>query len=164
MKTFLTAALLTGIALALLRPGLAQKASPVATGDVGQLRDTIVRMDRKMFAAFNAHDVDALMRLFADDLEFFQDNDGLKDYQRCSGDLKALFASGTNINRELVPDSLEVYPIKDYGAIEIGTHRFCHKENGAIECASFKFVMIWRKSGESWKVSRVVSYGHKLSP
>lgn len=165
MKTFLTvAALLIGASLALLRPSLAQQAAPVAPADAGQLRDTIASMDRKLFDVFNAHNAEALMALFTDDLEFFQDNDGLKDYQRCSRDFKALFASNTDIKRELVPESFEVYPIKDYGAIEIGTHRFCHKENGQIECASFKFVMIWRKSGESWKVSRVVSYGHKLRP
>lgn len=163
MKSFLTAvALLIGICLAFLSHSLALQGSPVATPDAGQLRETIARMDRKLFDAFNAHNVEALMAQFTEDLEFFQDNDGLKDYQRCSRDFKALFASNTDIKRELVPESLEVYPIKDYGAIEIGTHRFCHKESNQIECASFKFVMIWRKSGESWKVCRVVSYGHKL--
>jgi ketosteroid isomerase-like protein len=165
MKSLLfAAAFLIGISLAFLRSSSAQQASPVVPGDAGQLRDTIASMDRKLFDAFNAHNVDALMSLFTDDLEFFQDNDGVKDYQRCYRDFKALFASNTDIRRELVPESLEVYQIKDYGAVEIGTHRFCHKENGQIECASFKFVTIWQKSGEAWKVSRVVSYGHKLRP
>jgi ketosteroid isomerase-like protein len=165
MKSILTvAALLIGTSLAFLRLSLAQQAPHVATTSVDQLRNTITSMDHKLFDAFNAHNADALMGLFTDDVEFFQDNDGLKDYQRCFRDFKALFASNTDIRREIVPESLEVYPIKDYGAIEIGTHRFCHKENGHIECAAFKFVMIWRQIGESWKVSRVVSYGHKLRP
>src|SRR5262245_36438307 len=64
MKTFLSAALLIGISLAFLRPGLAQKATPVAPADVGQLRDTIARMDRKLFDAFNAHDAEAVIALF----------------------------------------------------------------------------------------------------
>ena len=163
-KTFPTAAaLFIGIALAFVPSGLAQQATPVAPPNAGQLRDTILRMDRKLFDAFNTHRADAVMALFTEDLEFFQDNDGLKNYQRCARDFKALFESNTDIKRELLPESLEVYPIKDYGAIEIGTHRFCHKENGQIDCAVFKFVMVWRKEGESWKVSRVVSYGHTLT-
>jgi hypothetical protein len=64
------------------------------------------------------------------------------------------------------PTPLEVYPIKDYGAIEIGAHRFCHKEKGndaspaRTDCGTFKFAMVWRKIGDSWKISRVLSYGH----
>jgi ketosteroid isomerase-like protein len=165
MKAFFTAAtLLIGASFAFFRLSFAQQASPVVTTNAGQLRDTIDRLDQKLFDAFNAHNADTLMALFTDDIEFFQDIDGLKDYQRCYRDFKALFASKTDIKREIVPESLEVYPIKDYGAIEIGTHRFCHEESGQIECASFKFVMIWRKNGENWKVSRVVSYGHKMRP
>jgi hypothetical protein len=71
-----------------------------------------------------------------------------------------MMASVPDIRRELVAGSLEVHPIKGYGAIEIGVHRFCHKENGNEECGTFKFVHIWRKNGDSWQVSRVVSYGH----
>jgi hypothetical protein len=71
-----------------------------------------------------------------------------------------------DIRRDLVKGSLEVYPIKDHGAIEIGEHRFCHEENGKgasparTDCGTFKFAMVWRKSGESWKSSRVISHGH----
>jgi len=62
--------------------------------------------------------------------------------------------------RDLVKGSLEVYPIRDHGALEIGEHRFCHQENGKDDCGTFKFAMIWRKDDETWKLSRVISYGH----
>jgi hypothetical protein len=39
-------------------------------------------------------------------------------------------------------------------------HRFIHHENDKEETGSFKFVHIWRKTGDSWKISRVISYGH----
>jgi hypothetical protein len=71
-----------------------------------------------------------------------------------------MFASAPDIRRDLEPGSLEVYPIKDYGAMEIGRHRFCHKENGKDDCGTFGFAMVWRKAGDSWKISRVLSYGH----
>jgi ketosteroid isomerase-like protein len=126
----------------------------------GELLETIARMDREIFDAFNAHDVDRLMSLFTDDLEFYHDTGGLTDYRQTAESFKKMFAGTPDIRRDIVKGSLEVYPIKDHGAIEIGEHRFCHKENGKDDCAAFKFAMIWRKSGESWKVSRVISYGH----
>jgi ketosteroid isomerase-like protein len=126
----------------------------------GELFETIARMDMAIFDAFNAHDVERLMALFTDDLEFYHDSGGLTDYRQTKESFKKMFASTADIHRELVKGSLEVYPIKDYGAIEIGEHRFCHKENGKDDCGTFKFAMIWRKSGESWKIPRVISYGH----
>lgn len=127
----------------------------------GELFETIARMDKAIFDAFNAHDVDRLMALFTDDLEFYHDTGGLGDYRQNAESFKKMFASTPDIRRDLVKGSLEVYPIKDYGAMEIGEHRFCHKENGKDDCGTFKFAMVWRKSGESWKISRVLSYGHQ---
>ena len=62
--------------------------------------------------------------------------------------------------RELVDGSLEVYPIKGYGAIEIGAHRFCHTEDGKPDCGTFRFLQVWRFKDGAWKVSRDVSFGH----
>lgn len=129
----------------------------------GELFETIARMDSTIFDAFNAHDVDRLMSLFTDDLEFYHDTGGLGDYRQNAESFKKMFASTPDIRRDLVKGSLEVYPIKDYGAMEIGQHRFCHKENGKDDCGTFGFAMVWRKTGESWKISRVLSYGHQPS-
>jgi Domain of unknown function (DUF4440) len=126
----------------------------------GPLFETIARMDRHLFDAFNAHNVVRLMAMASNDLEFYQDSSGLKNYQQCFTEFKTLFASNTSIRRELVEGTLEVYPIKDYGALEIGEHRFCHVESGKDDCDVFKFAMLWQKTDDSWKVSRVISYGH----
>lgn len=130
-------------------------------GKSGELFETIARMDSAIFDAFNAHDVDRLMSLFTDDLEFYHDTGGLGNYRQNAESFKKMFASTPDIRRDLVKGSLEVYPIKDYGAMEIGEHRFCHKENGKDDCGTFKFAMVWRKTGDSWKISRVLSYGHQ---
>src|SRR5438477_143864 len=95
-----------------------------------QLFQTIARMDAAIFDAFNAHDVDRLMSYFTEDLEFYHDTGGLSTYRQNVDDFKKMFAGTPDIRRDLVKESLEVYPIKDYGAMEIGQHRFCHKENG----------------------------------
>jgi ketosteroid isomerase-like protein len=126
----------------------------------GELFETIVGLDRSIFDAFNRHEVDPLMAFFTSDLEFYHDTGGLTNYEQTRTSFGKLFASTPDIRRELVKSSLLVYPIKDYGAVEIGEHTFCHKENGKDDCGTFKFVMIWRKEGDSWKISRVISAGH----
>lgn len=125
-----------------------------------QLYDEITRMDAAMFEAFNAHDLDALMSLFSEKLEFYHDTGGLQSYGDVKAGFKQIFDRKDGLHRELVKGSLEVYPIKDYGAIEVGTHRFRHMENGREEIGTFKFLHIWEKKEGKWRVIRVVSYGH----
>src|SRR6185295_18185596 len=125
-----------------------------------ELYDEIARMDAAMFDAFNAQDLDALMSLFSEKLEFYHDAGGLQTYGEVKESFKTIFDRKDGLRRELVKGSLEVYPIKDYGAIEIGTHRFRHTENGKEEVGTFKFLHIWEKKDGKWKVTRVVSYGH----
>ena len=122
----------------------------------------IVHMDSVMFDAFNAHDLDKIMSTFDSSLEFYHDIGGVSDFQRNKELLGYLFERNktTGLRRELVPGSMEVYPIKDYGAIETGLHRFCHEENGKQDCGTFKFLHIWRKNNGQWKVTRVASYDH----
>jgi ketosteroid isomerase-like protein len=126
-----------------------------------ELYNEIKRMDAALSDAFDASDMNKLKALFAEDLEFYQDDEGLVRYEQTMKDFESLFAQGNQMRRKLVEGTLEVYPIKDYGAIEVGAHQFCHLEKGKDECGTFKFVHLWRRSGEgTWKISRVVSYAH----
>ena len=134
--------------------------TPAATSVVQSLQVEIARMDSLLFAAFNAGDLTRLRTFFAPDLEFYQDNEGLVDYAQTMKDFQDMLRQPSRIRRELVPGSLEVYPIKNYGAIEVGSHRFCHDENGRTECGTFKFLHVWRKTGKTWRLSRIVSYAH----
>jgi len=148
----------TVLAFAVAVTAIAQ--SPLAFPESPQLFETVAQLDAKMFGAFNVHDVDLLMSMFTDDMEFYHDKGGLTNREQTREGFAKMFGNSPDIRRELIPGSLQVYPIKDFGAIEIGTHRFCHKENGKDDCGNFPFVMVWRKSADSWKVSRVISYGH----
>ena len=125
-----------------------------------ELYNEIAHMDSVLFDAFNSQNLDKLKTVFTEDLEFYQDNEGLVLYSQTIKNFKSTFDQNKNLRRELVKDSLEVYPIKNYGAVEIGLHRFCHVENGKQECGTFKFLHIWQKKGNEWKISRVVSYDH----
>jgi hypothetical protein len=119
-------------------------------------------MDSVMFNAFNSHDLDKLKATFSEDLEFYHDKGGLADYKQSMENFKSLFErnKNTGLRRDMVKGSLEVYPIKNYGAVEICSHRFCHVENGKDDCGTFKNIMIWQKKDGQWKVTRVISYDH----
>jgi hypothetical protein len=67
------------------------------------------------------------------------------------------------VTRELVPGTLEVYPIADYGAVEIGVHRFHHPGHETTESVGeAKFIQLWQKEKKdgSWKLTRVISFDH----
>jgi len=126
----------------------------------GELFETIARLDRDLFDAFNKKDLERLMSLFTGDLEFYDDGSGVKTFVQTKQDFTKVFADVPDLHRELVPGTLEVYPLPGYGAIEVGEHRFCHEENGKQDCGVMKFTMVWRQTGETWKLSRVLSYAH----
>jgi ketosteroid isomerase-like protein len=137
-------------------PKPAAKLSPEAQ----QLHDEIVRLDTAMFDAFNDHDLERLMALFADDLEFFHDKGGLQTKSDVRAGFQNLFARNDGLRRDLVPGTLEIYPIGNYGALETGSHRFCHQENGVQDCGTFKFLQVWRRQPAGWQVTRIISYDH----
>ncbi|MFN2438030.1 MAG: nuclear transport factor 2 family protein [Chitinophagaceae bacterium] len=120
----------------------------------------IAHMDSVLFNAFNNRDLNKFKTLFTEDLEFYHDKGGLTTYSYTIESFKNTIARNDGLRRDLIKESLEVYPIKDFGAIEIGAHKFCHLENGKQDCGTFKFVHIWKKIGNEWKISRVISYDH----
>lgn len=124
------------------------------------LRAAIVRADSSLFARFNAHDLPGTMRWFTSDVEFYHDGGGLQHLADVEAGFKGNFVQNNGLRRDLVPESLEVYPVPGYGAIEVGRHRFCHREGARTDCGEFKFVQVWRRTADGWKLARVVSFGH----
>ena len=139
------------------KPASSSPSAPVALEP--PLQTEISNMDDSLSSAFNTHDAGALMSLFAPDLEFYHDTQGLQDYKTVDAAFRSLFANSTDIRRQRV-GALEVYPVRGYGAIEVGVHQFCHTEGGRQDCGVFKFVQLWRRERNGWKIARVVSYAH----
>lgn len=135
-----------------------KKYSPVSP----ELFNEIYEQDSLMFVAFNEHNTEKLMAYFSEDLEFYHDKGGLSDYAGTSNGFKNLFLNNktTGLRRDLIPGSMEVYPLKDFGAVATSLHRFCHKENGKDDCGTFKNIMLYKKTANGWKVTRVISYDH----
>ena len=125
-----------------------------------QLTAEIAYMDSVLFEAFNQKNMPAFKPMFSDDLEWFQDNEGLLSYQTVFENFGNTFKNPNKLTRKLVKGSLEVHPLKNYGAIETGVHQFKHIENGKEETGTFKFMMIWQLKGGQWRITRVISYDH----
>jgi hypothetical protein len=133
--------------------------SPVSN----ELYTSIAYQDSIFFNAFNTKNLAALELLLSEDLEFYHDLGGVTNYAQNIEAFKKAFGSDRKIRRELVKRSLEVYPIKDFGAVETGIHRFYATEKGQQEQLSSeaKFVQVWQLKSGVWKITRIISYGHE---
>jgi ketosteroid isomerase-like protein len=132
-------------------------AQSAATPD--PLFTAIKSQDARLFDAYNRCDLKTLGDMVSDDLEFYHDQTGLS-----VGREPFLAAIRQNIcgkvRRTLLPDTLEIYPLKDYGAVEIGIHRFNHPGRPEDGAGDARFIMLWRNRNGAWKVTRVISYDH----
>jgi hypothetical protein len=143
---------------ALLATGLSVRAEEAE--DDAALTQTITALDAKVFDAYNRCDMDTFSRYFSPTVEFYHDKGGAS-FDRATVVANTRKYICHKVRRELLPDTLKVYPIKDYGAIEEGEHRFCQVDGGPCEGAA-KFLMIWQRGKDgAWTMTRVVSYGHR---
>lgn len=124
---------------------------------------TIKALDQKVFEAYNTCDLATLSALVDENLEFYHDRSGL-----ALGRESFLDSIKNNIchkvKRDLVALSLRVYPLENYGAIELGEHTFCNLRE-TPDCKDEtngigKFFMLWQKQGEQYRLTRVISYDH----
>lgn len=130
-----------------------------------QLQKQVTALDTAVFDAFNrCADPEQLQRhasYFAEDVEFYHDNGGVT-WNRADMLANTRQHACGHYRRELVPGSLQVHPIKDFGAIAQGTHRFC--QTGAARCeGAADFLIAWRREGDRWRITRVFSYGHRAN-
>lgn len=120
------------------------------------LHDTIVRMDSTLFHAYNTCDTETYSALFSDDFEFYHDQGGLTTDKAASVEAFKKNVCG-KVTRELLKGSIEVSPIANYGAVEIGKHRFHNKQEPNAESRYARFVIVWKRYPDSWKITRVIS-------
>ncbi len=146
--------LVTLLGLVAARAAGTQAAEP-ATALTSMVRE----LDTQVFDAYNTCNMKVFAKFFSPTVEFYHDDGG------ASFDLKTVVANTRKficgkVRRELLPETFSVYPIKGYGAIEEGEHRFCEIQTGKCEGVA-RFLMIWRQARGRWMLTRVVSYGHR---
>lgn len=125
-----------------------------------ELFQTIQALDTKLFDAYNRCDLITFGSIVAEDLEFYHDVGGLSRSRQASVDALKKNICG-KVTRELVPGTLEVHPIANYGALQIGVHRFHHPGRDHIEpVGEARFIHLWRKTGSGWELARVISFDH----
>jgi len=125
------------------------------------LYQTISGLDTTLFDAYNHCDLAKMGSMVADDLEFYHDQTGLSVGRQSLIDAVKNNICG-KVQRQLV-GTLEVYPLKGYGAVEIGVHRFTHPGD-PNNVGDAKFVQLWQLKDGSWKLTRVISFDHNAAP
>lgn len=129
-----------------------------------ELFRTIASLDGAVFDAYNRCDVEKFGTFFTDDLEFYHDQAGLTRSRQSAAQAVKNNICG-KVRRELVPGTLEVYPLHGYGAVEIGVHRFYHPNVEQTEpVGEAKFIHLWQNKDGAWKITRVISYDHHPLP
>jgi hypothetical protein len=129
------------------------------------LTDEISALDSKVFDAFNhcgePGRLDEHAGYFSPDVEFYHDTGGVTWTRDEMIANTRKYVCG-NFTRELVPGTLKVYPVKEFGAISQGLHRFCQLASGQCEGLA-DFVIVWRQQAGQWEITRVLSYGHRAA-
>lgn len=157
-------------AFAMMGPVGAQTAGPAPTQ---ALTDEVKAADAALFSAFFERcDIPALSKMLTDDFEMIHDKGGLiagskaemvASFERTCARQKS--GEDYRARRELIEASLKVYPVNNYGAIEIGEHRFYQllpgKPEKLVEVGLF--TQVWKKEESGWKLARVLSYDHRLT-
>jgi hypothetical protein len=96
--------------------------------------------------------------MWADDAVFYHDKNGLMvGRENIVNAIKKNLCG--KVSRQLMPGTLEVYPLNGFGAVEIGVHRFYHP-NDKADVGEAKFIHVWQNNDGVWKITRVISYYH----
>ncbi|MFT5251313.1 MAG: hypothetical protein ACI87N_000290 [Flavobacteriales bacterium] len=122
-----------------------------------KLYDAISSMDSTFFNAYNNCDMEKQAEIYGTALEFYHDKGGLMTSKQeiLDGTKKNICGK---VTRELVSGSIEVYPIKEYGAVEIGLHKFHNNQEPAnTPSTASKFIIMWQFTNEEWRIAKVIS-------
>ncbi|HYE43509.1 MAG TPA: nuclear transport factor 2 family protein [Caulobacteraceae bacterium] len=164
-------ALIATASAAIAAPAVAQTQG--AAAPTTEVFEILAARDQELFAAlFDRCDADHLATMVAADFEFYHDKGGQTAdsgaafiagvRQMCEGQ-----KAGTNYRarRELVPGSLQLHMINNYGAVQMGDHRFFKLTPGRPEALveTGRFVNLWKNENGAWKLARVISYDHRLA-
>lgn len=144
--------------LVVFLPAHSQSQTEIYVPDDQQLYETIVKQDSIFFDAYNLCEtkLELYSDYYSENLEFYHDKGGLM-----TSKTDVILGTQKNIcgkvTRHLKKGSIEVYPIKNYGAIEMGLHQFYNKAEPNAIARDSKFIIFWRLTDNKWKIEKVVS-------
>jgi Domain of unknown function (DUF4440) len=141
-------------------------AAATGTGDAAShesLFSTISSLDAEFFGAFNQcsspEELEKHASYLNPNVEFYHDKGGVSRARKDYIETIRKNVCG-NFRRVLTQGTLQVYPIKGYGAIEEGHHTFCEIKSG--KCfGEAKLLIVWHHAAQGWEITRIFSYGHQ---
>lgn len=115
---------------------------------------------------------EALAAIVTDDMEFYHDKGGamgraafVDDYAKSCAAKRA--PDAWRSRRALVPESLKVYAIPGFGAVEEGTHLFYERKGEGPErlAGKARFSILWKLGADGqWRMARTFSIDHAAAP
>jgi hypothetical protein len=141
----------------------------VVLPDGPALTAAIAERDAELFSVmFDRCEPEALSGIITADFEFYHDKAGrmvgreafVGDYTASCEAKKA--ADAWRSRRELVADTLKVYAIPGYGAVEEGTHLFYERQGDGPErlVGRARFSIVWSLEDGRWRAGRALSIDH----
>lgn len=142
---------------------------PVNLPDGAALTAAISARDTELFSVmFDRCEPEALAAIVTADFEFYHDKGGrmvgrdafVADYRT---GCEAKMAPGAwRSRRVLVADTLRVFPIPGYGAVEEGTHLFYERQGDGPETlvGRARFSIVWTLEDGQWRAGRALSIDH----
>ncbi|MFV1884964.1 MAG: nuclear transport factor 2 family protein [Balneola sp.] len=134
----------------------------------GELFDQISHMDSLYFTAQNNCDLKEYSSYLSEDFEFFHDKSGYTASKDDEMKSMAMFCGDEQrtrqpIRRELIEESMIVYPMNNFGALELAEHVFYLQIPDGNEklIGSGKLSALWKLINNQWKLTRVISYDHQ---
>jgi hypothetical protein len=124
-----------------------------------QLEQTLQALDAALFDSYNRCDLVKFRSFFDDHVEFYHDQGGVTLGKEALAESVRTNICGGDVRRELVPGSMQIYPMKGFGAVQLGVHRFYHPQSKTAP-GEGRFVHLWQYRDGSWKITRAISYDH----
>ncbi len=121
-----------------------------------ELYNTIIKMDKEFFDAYNRCDLEKQADMYSNDIEFFHDKGGFMTSKQDILDATERNICG-KVTRTLIEPSVEVYPIHNYGAVQIGFHQYYNNQEPDAASIPVKFVIVWNNENGQWKIKKVIS-------
>jgi hypothetical protein len=157
MKRILVSCLIAALSVS----NVALAAEPAAPAP-DPLYQKMLALDTAMFDSFNKCSDPAQLEkhaaFFAKDVEFYHDLGGVTHGVDAVIDGTRKNVCG-KFHRELDLASFRVWPIPGYGAMAMGTHRFCHTPTTCEGVG--EFTTVWKENDGVWQVTRALSYAHR---
>lgn len=115
---------------------------------------------------------EALAAIVTDDMEFYHDKGGAMDREAFIADYAKSCAAkrapdAWRSRRALAPETLKVYTIPGFGAVEEGAHLFYERKGEGPErlAGKARFSILWKLGADGqWRMARTFSIDHAAAP